>query len=148
MKGQVLGFESTQGHGVIAGEDGNRYTFQMMHWRHQMPPRPGTKVDFNINENNAEEIYVTQYSSSSTNAKKMEAALLAFFLGPFGAHKFYLGYTSQGWTMLLVSVLGVILFAVPTAVIAVIAFVEFIVYITKSDEDFEQTYVVGNKPWF
>ena len=29
-----------------------------------------------------------------------------------------------------------------------IAFIEFIIYLTKTDEDFEQTYVVGRKPWF
>jgi hypothetical protein len=33
-------------------------------------------------------------------------------------------------------------------VIGVIAFVEFIIYLTKSDEEFEQIYVTGKKVWF
>ncbi|MBX3115646.1 MAG: NINE protein [Fimbriimonadaceae bacterium] len=40
------------------------------------------------------------------NAKqKVPAALLAFFLGSFGAHKFYLGHTTLGIVMLLVTIL-------------------------------------------
>lgn len=70
------------------------------------------------------------------------------FLGAFGAHKFYLGYTSQGIIMLLVFLFGFILLGVPSMIIGLIAFIEFIIYLTKTDEDFEQTYVVGRKPWF
>lgn len=50
--------------------------------------------------------------------------------------------------MLLVSVFGAILLFVPTLVIGVIAFVEFIIYLVTSDEDFEARYVQGNKSWF
>ncbi|WP_268236658.1 TM2 domain-containing protein [Oceanisphaera marina] len=78
----------------------------------------------------------------------MAAALFAFFLGAFGAHKFYLGYTKQGVIMLLVFLLGFILLGLPSIVIGIIAFVEFILYLVKSDEEFEQTYIVGSKPWF
>ncbi|WP_322786602.1 TM2 domain-containing protein [Paraglaciecola arctica] len=80
--------------------------------------------------------------------KKIAAALLAFFLGAFGAHKFYLGYTKQGVIMLLVFLFGFILLGLPSMIIAIIAFVEFIIYLVKSDEEFEQIYVVGHKPWF
>ncbi|GGB47196.1 hypothetical protein GCM10011502_20670 [Oceanisphaera marina] len=74
--------------------------------------------------------------------------MFAFFLGAFGAHKFYLGYTKQGVIMLLVFLLGFILLGLPSIVIGIIAFVEFILYLVKSDEEFEQTYIVGSKPWF
>ncbi len=40
---------------------------------------------------------------------KRVAAALAFFLGAFGAHRFYLGYAGLGLTMLLLTVLSVFL---------------------------------------
>ncbi len=80
--------------------------------------------------------------------KKVAAALFAFFLGAFGAHKFYLGYTKQGVIMLLIFLLGFILLGLPSVVIGIIAFIEFVVYISKSDEEFEQTYIINKKVWF
>ncbi|WP_413702474.1 hypothetical protein ACLKMH_16425 [Psychromonas sp. KJ10-10] len=50
--------------------------------------------------------------------------------------------------MLLVFLFGFILLGIPSMIIGVIAFIEFIMYLTKSDEEFEQIYVQGNKPWF
>src|SRR5690606_18002165 len=110
-------------------------------------PRAGNKVDFSVNGEKAEAVY-SEAASSEASSKKIAAALLAFFLGAFGAHKFYLGYTKQGIIMLLVFIFGFILIGIPSMIIALIAFVEFIIYLVKSDEDFEQTYVIGRKPWF
>jgi len=50
--------------------------------------------------------------------------------------------------MLLVSLVGLIFFGLPTIVIWVIAFVEGIIYISKTDDDFYHTYVKNEKPWF
>ncbi|WP_254658342.1 TM2 domain-containing protein [Pseudomonas lundensis] len=104
-------------------------------------------MDFSANASNAEAIFLDGPAASG-NSKKIPAALLAFFLGAFGAHKFYLGYNAQGIIMLLVFLFGFILLGVPSMIIGLIAFIEFIIYLTKTDEDFEQTYVVGRKPWF
>ena len=43
---------------------------------------------------------------------------------------------------------GLILIGIPTIAISVIGLVEGIIYITKSDEEFEQTYVYEAKEWF
>ncbi|RDK88345.1 TM2 domain-containing protein [Marinirhabdus gelatinilytica] len=85
--------------------------------------------------------------------KKMLAGLLGIFLGGFGAHKFVLGYTQEGLILL-----GILLLSFPLMCIVIGAFtmyipiiiglVEGIIYITKSDEEFYQTYQVGKKPWF
>lgn len=85
--------------------------------------------------------------------KKMLAGLLGIFLGGFGAHKFVLGYTREGLILL-----GVLLVSFPLMCIIIGAFtmyipiiiglIEGIIYITKSDEDFYNTYQVGKKPWF
>lgn len=75
---------------------------------------------------------------------KIAAGLLAIFLGTFGIHKFYLGYTKSAVIMLLVSLLT-LGFAAP--VIAIIGLIEGILYLTKSDEEFNQIYVQNTKEW-
>ncbi|XTZ38308.1 NINE protein [Salmonella enterica] len=62
---------------------------------------------------------------------KITAALLAFFLGGFGAHKFYLGKIGQGILYLIFCW---------TFIPALIAFIEFIIYLCTSDEDFARKY--------
>ncbi|PKF60989.1 hypothetical protein CW745_11790 [Psychromonas sp. psych-6C06] len=147
MKGKILEFSENTREGIISGEDGNRYTFLVDSWKANTLPAAGNKVDFSINGDIAESIY-RDSASSSASSKKITAALFAFFLGAFGAHKFYLGYKKQGVIMLLVFILGFILLGVPSMVIGVIAFIEFILYLVKSDDEFEETYVTNKKVWF
>jgi len=147
MKGKILEFNEESRSGVISGDDGNRYNFDIKEWKGTVLPKAGNKIDFSTNADNAEAIYSESFVSGGAS-KKIAAALFAFFLGVFGAHKFYLGYTKQGVIMLLVFLFGFILLGFPSLVIGIISFVEFILYLVKSDEEFEQTYVVGQKPWF
>jgi TM2 domain-containing membrane protein YozV len=74
--------------------------------------------------------------------KKISAGLLAIFLGALGVHKFYLGYTTAGIIMLVVS-----LFSCGT-IMGVIGLIEGIIYLTRTDEQFVSTYVNGKKEWF
>jgi hypothetical protein len=60
---------------------------------------------------------------------KTTAALLAFFLGAFGAHRFYLGYTGVGTTMLLITVLSAFLLS-PFVILW--GWVEFLVILTDN----------------
>ena len=56
----------------------------------------------------------TGSSSSNPNAKsKIAAGLLGIFLGAFGVHNFYLGYTGKAVAQLLITILscGVLSFA-------------------------------------
>jgi TM2 domain len=62
---------------------------------------------------------------------KIAAFLLAWFLGGFGAHKFYLGRT--GW-----GILYLVFFW--TLIPSIAAFVEGIIYLTMSDEAFAAKY--------
>lgn len=68
-----------------------------------------------------------------------------FFLGSLGIHKFYLGYTKSGVIMLLVSLLT---FGIGAAVMEVIGIIEGIIYLTKTDQEFYQTYEAQQKEWF
>lgn len=147
MKGKILDFNEESRSGVISGDDGNRYTFEVKEWNGSILPKAGNKVDFACKGENAEAIYAESFSGGGAS-KKLTAALFAFFLGAFGAHKFYLGYSKQGVIMLLVFIFGFILLGLPSMIIGIIAFIEFILYLVKSDDEFEQIYVVGKKPWF
>ena len=77
--------------------------------------------------------------------KKIAAGICGILVGPFGVHKFILGYTTEGVIMLLVSLLSCGILAI---VMQVIGIVEGIMYLTKSDEDFVRTYIEGRKGWF
>ena len=91
-----------------------------------------------------------QYSQTAQppqSKSKVAAGLLAIFLGGLGIHKFYLGYTTQGIILLLVSLLGLLIFVGPI-VTGVISLIEGIIYLTKSDEEFYSLYVLNKKEWF
>jgi TM2 domain-containing membrane protein YozV len=80
---------------------------------------------------------------------KVAAGLLGLFLGALGIHKFYLGYSKSAVIMLVVAIAGgLVTFSIATWVMALIGFIEGIIYLTKSDGDFDTTYVRGKKEWF
>jgi hypothetical protein len=56
-----------------------------------------------------------------------------------------LGYTKEGVIMLLVSLLTC---GVGATVMWIFGIIEGIIYLTKSDEDFINTYVTNKKGWF
>lgn len=62
---------------------------------------------------------------------KFVAFLLAFFLGGFGAHKFYLGKPMWGIVYLVLCW---------TYIPSIIAFIEGIIYLCTSDKDFQDKY--------
>lgn len=77
--------------------------------------------------------------------KKLPAAICGILLGALGVHKFILGYTQAGIIMAAVSVLTCG-FAAP--IMGIVGLVEGILYLTKTDQQFVDEYVVNQKPWF
>ncbi|MEC4115987.1 TM2 domain-containing protein [Myroides phaeus] len=73
--------------------------------------------------------------------KKVLAGILGIIFGYLGIHKFYLGYTKEGIIQLIISVCS-------CGVLGIIGFIEGIIYLTKSDEEFYQTYQANKKSWF
>ncbi len=78
-------------------------------------------------------------------SKKVPAAICGILLGSLGIHKFVLGYSTAGVIMLLVTLLTC---GFGGMVMGPIGLIEGILYLTKSDEDFFETYVVNEKQWF
>jgi TM2 domain-containing membrane protein YozV len=76
---------------------------------------------------------------------RIMAGICGILLGWLGVHKFVLGYTVPGLILVGVTVLtcGI---GLPLA--GLIGAVEGIIYLTKSDEEFYETYVLDRKDWF
>lgn len=88
-------------------------------------------------------------TNSDDASKKIAAGICGILLGGLGIHKFILGYTTEGLLMLLVSlVVGFITCGLLTAVMSVIGLIEGIIYLTKTDEEFVNTYIRNKKGWF
>ena len=81
--------------------------------------------------------------AGASDRNKWVAALLAFVLGGFGIHKFYLGRTKAGVIMLILT-----LTIIGAPISAIIAFIEFIIYLVKDEQRFHEEYVVGDRAWF
>ena len=87
--------------------------------------------------------------------KKIAAGICGIVLGGLGVHKFILGYNQEGIILLSVYLVSIILtfvtcgLALPLVFVpSVIGIIEGIMYLTKSDEEFVQTYKKKKKPWF
>lgn len=88
-----------------------------------------------------------------TENKKVLVGVLAILVGGLGVHKFVLGYQKEGFVLLGISlaayalscvIIGLFFIWIPP----VVGLIEGIVYLTKSNEEFYQTYQVNKKTWF
>jgi TM2 domain-containing membrane protein YozV len=75
----------------------------------------------------------------------MAVGLCGIFLGSLGIHKFLLGLNRQGILLLLVTVLSC---GIAYPVTHIIGLIEGIIYLSKSDEEFYELYMVEKKEWF
>ncbi len=73
--------------------------------------------------------------------KKLVAGILGIVIGSLGIHKFYLGYKKEG-------IIQIILTLITFGFAGIIGFIEGIIYIIKTDKEFDQTYVENKKGWF
>ena len=89
----------------------------------------------------------------STENKKILAGVLGILFGSLGVHKFILGYNKEGGILLGATLLGILLSCLAVGVLfvwipGVIGFIEGIIYLTKTDAEFYETYQMGKRPWF
>jgi TM2 domain-containing membrane protein YozV len=151
MRGQVLGVDTRTGHGKIAGDDGQRYSFTPEDWAHRGEPAIGMYVDFEAEQTRALTIFPVPATIPATTGatqpqppatapvtgerNKILAAVLAFLGGPLGIHRFYLGRVGTGITMLVLSctVIGLVV-SIPWA------FIDMIRYLIMPDREFAARY--------
>ena len=113
-------------------------------------------MEENYNENSKHQSWNTPENNPPhfhQENKKVLAGVLAILLGGLGVHKFILGMNKEGFILLGVTiasfplmclVIGVFTIYIP----AIIGLIEGIIYLTKTDEEFYQTYQVNKKAWF
>ena len=81
------------------------------------------------------------FDRSDVNSKRVAAGVCGILFGGLGIHKFILGFAGTGLVMLLTCIFT-------CGVMHIIGFIEGIIYLTKTDEDFYQTYIVERRNWF
>jgi TM2 domain-containing membrane protein YozV len=80
-------------------------------------------------------------AQSEAAQKKLLCGILGILLGGLGVHRFLLGDTTGGLIRLGISV-------ITCGAGGIIGLIEGIIYLTKSDEDFQKIYIEGKKAWF
>lgn len=75
------------------------------------------------------------------NSTKILCGVLGILVGGLGVHRFILGDVTGGLLRILITV-------VTCGLGAIIGFIEGIIYLTKSDQEFYQVYMVGRRAWF
>ena len=150
MKGQILGVDVRTGDGQLTGEDGRRYRFRPDDWAHRGEPAIGQQVDFEPESDQARSIFPVPLPVAGPLAaaapapgrrepiadrSRLVAALLAFFLGMLGIHRFYLGRTASALVMLVLtlSVAGSLV-TLPWAIL------DCLRYLFMSDREFARRY--------
>lgn len=87
-------------------------------------------------------------SSAASSSKRIPAGVCGILLGGLGVHKFILGYSSEGAIMLVITIVGFFFFGLGPLVMWIFGLIEGIIYLTKSDAAFHDTYVLRKRGWF
>jgi TM2 domain-containing membrane protein YozV len=148
MRGQVLGVDQRTGEGLVAGDDGRRYRFTPEDWAQRGEPAIGLYVDFEAEGDRALSVFPMPAAGGVaaaparpaprepvTDRNKIVAAVLAFFLGMLGIHRFYLGRTGSGIVMLVMTIT-----VVGMLVTGPWSLIDMIRYLLMSDREFAARY--------
>jgi TM2 domain-containing membrane protein YozV len=88
------------------------------------------------------QVPVPPFNKEEVAQKKMLTGILGIVLGGFGVHRFLLGDTTGG-------IIRIAITLVTCGTIGwIIGVIEGILYLTKTDEQFYQEYMVQKKAWF
>lgn len=79
------------------------------------------------------------------SSKRVACGVFAILLGALGVHEFYMGHTLSGVIRLAVSLLTV---GIGASVMSLIGIIEGVIYLTKTDAEFDSVYIAGGKQWF
>ena len=90
------------------------------------------------------------FNQQIAHSRRMSAGILSIILaviglGWIGIPKFMLGFNKAGLITLLVSICTC---GAAAVIFNIMTLVEGIIYLTKTDEDFHQLYIAGDKQWF
>jgi TM2 domain-containing membrane protein YozV/ribosomal protein S27E len=101
-----------------------------------------------------EKTHLVQSEVQAFANKKIAAGICGILVGGLGIHKFILGLNTAGaimlavWLSSFITGMCIILPLAAAFAMQIIGIIEGITYLTKTDEDFYQTYAVQKKEWF
>jgi TM2 domain-containing membrane protein YozV len=116
MRGQILAYVADSQMGLVVSPDGQRLSFREIDWQEPIPPARGMTVEFTaIEGDRARQLRLALPDTAALAhpplaqrpKRKPVLTLLALFLGPFGAHRFYMGAWGWGLAQLLGTSLAV-----------------------------------------
>lgn len=99
MRGSIISY--TRNKGLISGADNNRYEFTRLDWTGQGEPSAGIKVDFVAEGAIAKNIFPLSIDSKHS---KVVMAIVCWFFGVLGVHRFMVGKIGTGVLMLLLTI--------------------------------------------
>ncbi|WP_273723349.1 TM2 domain-containing protein [Bartonella sp. AU18XJBT] len=105
MKGRIIGQD--QGDYFVSGADGKRYQFTSWDWLGKKAPKVGDTVDF-VYEDNVVKSVLPLLSKSQSEKSRLAIALVCWFFGLLGIHRFMAGKVGTGIAMLLINIISVI----------------------------------------
>ncbi|WP_375614948.1 MULTISPECIES: TM2 domain-containing protein [unclassified Bartonella] len=105
MKGKIIGHD--QGDYFISGADGKRYQFANWDWSGKTPPKIGDVVDFVCEGDTIKSIFPILTEGQSQQSK-VTLAVVCFFLGGLGIHRFMVGKVGTGIAILLINIISMI----------------------------------------
>jgi len=113
----------------------------------------GAKNDFKEEAKKTADEFKEGIQGAGGENKKILVGILAIIVGSLGIHKFILGYNKEGFILLGVSIAAYVLSCVGIGLLfvwipGIVGLIEGIIYLTKTDEEFYNTYQLGKKPWF
>lgn len=94
-----------------------------------------------------------QHLKPTQDNKKVLTGIMAILFGSLGIHKFILGYTSEGVILLVLTLVGyatlcLVVGGFILTLTGLIGLIEGIIYLTKTDAEFYETYQRNKKAWF
>lgn len=81
-----------------------------------------------------------QRNYNEQDSKRIVAGVLGIIFGSLAIHKFVLGYTKEG-------LIQIALTFVTCGIFSVVGFIEGIIYLTKTDDEFVEIYQNNHKGW-
>lgn len=97
--------------------------------------------------------YTNPHPQYSQDNKRILTGVLAILLGHLGVHKFVLGYNTEGFIILIATVIGYATMCIfvgvfVLAITTLLGLIEGIIYLTKTDAAFYEMYQKNKKSWF
>ncbi|WP_455482315.1 TM2 domain-containing protein [Bartonella sp. B35(2025)] len=126
MRGIII--SQDQGTYLVSGDDGKRYQFAVWDWLGKIPPKVGDTIDFVCEGNSINSVF--PLLSQQSEQSKVMLALICWFAGVFGIHRFLVG---RIWTGILMLVLS--LSVIGLTITGIWAIVDFIIIIAGKFSD-------------